>query len=312
MSLTEAAVLSHKVQSSLSSSLPSKRKNKESHNYVNVISLVSIGMIIGYMVHRIHHILDEKEWSFSAFFSSQNNNNKKVLQSDRNLLLISNESKNAYQQIKECLDKENINKVLLIPFGHNDWQQHSKYVEQKMWEIGKECKVIMDIKRRRMKRLIKQCNAILIVGGNTYSLLHFLYYYNLICILQKVINDGTFYIGIGAGANITSITIQTCFDIPFIQPKTLKSLSVIPFQLVSQFDVLYNDIYEHQIRIFLEKNSMSLLGLCSNSVLMIKGNEIRLNGIEKTAAILYRNHLDLKEEIASNGLLSSIMFDSCK
>jgi len=307
--------------SSRSTTRKRKHKDENHHNYSMLCLQVSVGIIIGYMA---HYMLDGIHWfrpkekekealsvqqEKQMIFSKSCNNlfQRQSMPSRRNLLLISNESHTAYHRIKECLDEEKIDKVLLIPFGHDDYEVHSKHIEQKMWEIGKEC-VSIHKKYKKMRKLIKECDAILIVGGNSYSLLYFLYHYNLVFILQKIINGGTLFIGIGAGANIASMSIQTCFDIPLIEPQSFRCLAVIPFQLVSHFNSIYNEIYEHQLRAFLKQSGLSLLGLSTDSALRIKGNGIRLTGLDEAAAILFRNCHDKMEQIAPNGLLTSIMF----
>lgn len=180
-------------------------------------------------------------------------------------------------------------------------------MEQKMWEIGKKCTSIHT--RRNMIKLIGKCDGIIINGGNTYKLLYYLYHYNLISILQSVIDDGLPFIGIGSGVNIACRSIQTCFDIAIIQPPSFKSLSIIPFQLIANFDNFYNDIYDKQIRQFLKESkkfNISLLGLMSDCYLLIKNNRIRLQGTGN-GAILFRDYKSDKEQVDIGGLLSSLL-----
>merc|ERR1712048_1392755 len=103
----------------------------------------------------------------------------------------------------------------------------------------------------------------------------------IVYVLQKIIHGGTLFIGIGAGANIASMSIQTCFDIPLIEPQSFRCLAVIPFQLVSRFDWMCNEISELQVREFLKQSGLPLLGLSKNSTLRIKETSIRLTGLEE-------------------------------
>ena len=180
-------------------------------------------------------------------------------------------------------------------------------MDQKIWEIGKKCTSIH--KKRNMIKLIGKCDGIIINGGNTYKLLYYLYHYNLISILQTCIDDGLPFIGIGSGVNIACNTIQTAFDLPVIQPPSFKALSIIPFQLIANFDLFYNDIYDKQIREFLKESkdfNISVLGLCKDCYLMIKSNRVRLQGTGK-GGVLFRNYYIDKEEIKVGGLLSSLV-----
>ena len=180
-------------------------------------------------------------------------------------------------------------------------------MEQKIWEIGKKCTSIH--KKRNMIKLIGQCDGIIIKGGNTYKLLYYLYHYNLISILQTVIDDGLPFIGIESGVNIACCTIQTAFDVPILQPPSFKALSIIPFQLIARFDSFYSDIYDKQIREFLKESKdykTCVLGLCNDCYIEIKKNRIRLYGTGK-GAVLFRNYHIAKEEVSVGGLLSSLL-----
>lgn len=206
--LTNAAKLSQSVQSSLlsSRSRPKQKHKKNMENYKNIVSFISIGVLIGYSINYIynkcygskiyddeydsdddddnddidefhrkriselkkskcsmytlppHYALkvyqskdkynkDQKEKpslskSVSALLMTPRKkkkpkkdifeiyNEKQVILNEikcqifeykhsvkRNLLFISNESDDGYQQIKQFLDKD-INNLLLIPFGH--------------------------------------------------------------------------------------------------------------------------------------------------------------------------------------------------
>ncbi len=177
-----------------------------------------------------------------------------------------------------------------------------------MWEIGRKCISIHS--KRNMVKLIGQSDGIIIPGGgNTYKLLYYLYHFNLMSILQTVINDGMAFIAIGCGINIACLTIQTCFDVPIIQPPTFKALSIIPFQLIPRYNKTFNAIYHKQLRLFLNENkdyNIAILALYEDCYLIIKDNTILLKG-SGGGCIVYRDYKSEKEHVLVGGLLSSLL-----
>ena len=232
----------------------------------------------------------------------------------RKLLFISNECQDGYKEMKRFLGN-NIKKLLLIPYGHEDLDEHTEYMKQRMWEIGKfDCTSIHC--QGKTSKAIRECDAIIIANGNVYKLLSYLYHYKLMNKLQKTINSGKPYIGIGqCGISVACTSIQTSFQIPIVQPPSFKSLSIIPFHLVANFDDLVanqHDFYDQSIREFLKEHQshhIALLGLYKNCYLEITNNRITLKGTgdRKVGATLYRDYSGEAETVCIGGLLSSLL-----
>eukprot|EP01084_Bolivina_argentea_P053528 98280_1 len=328
--LTNAAKASHTVQSTLSKPR-SKQKFTNELDVKKVASLICIGCFIGYSLNYMYNKI-YNNYTCPPYYpkdickiksTKQKQKQKQIManeikkhlfkykhSSKRNLLFVPNESQiYGYKQIKQFMDNLNINKLLLIPFGHDNWSENAKYIEMKMWEIGKKSVSIHN--KHNMRKTIKECDGIIISNdSNVYKLLYYLYYYNLVSMLQDVINNGKAFIAIGSGINIACLTVQTSFDIPIIMAPTYKALSIIPFQLLP-INIEKCDDYDDNLRLFLKENkdyNINVLLLCEDCVLIVQNNKIQLKG-NGNGCILYKDYKSEKETIMVGGLLTSLLFN---
>lgn len=119
--------------------------------------------------------------------------------------------------------------VVFIPYAgvSMSWDDYTAKVQHALPELN-----ISGIHQHPdAKRAIKQTQAILVGGGNTFNLLHQLYHNELIGLIRTVVGSGTPYIGWSAGSNICGNSIRTTNDMPIIQPKSFEALNLVPFQL---------------------------------------------------------------------------------
>lgn len=79
--------------------------------------------------------------------------------------------------------------------------------------------------------VIRQADAIVVGGGNTFRLLERLAAVALLDRLRARVRDRVPYIGWSAGANLASPTIRTTNDMPIIQPPSFVALGLVPFQI---------------------------------------------------------------------------------
>ncbi len=206
------------------------------------------------------------------------------------LLLISN-STNAGEEyldypkkyIKNFLGEEKTTAVF-IPFAAVtfSFDEYEAKVKKRFNEIGHDIISIHNFENQI--DAIKNAEAIVIGGGNTWQLTRMIHDNNLTSVIVEKVKSGIPYIGWSAGSNVACPTIKTTNDMPIIDPKGLNALGLIPFQInphfldanpaghggetredrINEFMEINRDVYVAGLRegtMFLyEKDNISLLG----------------------------------------------------
>src|SRR5699024_9902227 len=98
---------------------------------------------------------------------------------------------------------EGAREILFIPFARPGGISHDEYTDtarKGLSFLGKEVKGIHEAED--YSTALKTADAIFTGGGNTFLLVKQLYKYGLMEVLQKVIQNGTPYLGTSAGSNI--------------------------------------------------------------------------------------------------------------
>jgi dipeptidase E len=78
---------------------------------------------------------------------------------------------------------------------------------------------------------VKQCECIVVGGGNTFHLLQQIQKNKLTKPIANCVKDGVPYIGWSAGTNLACPTIRTTNDMPIIETENLKGFNLITFQI---------------------------------------------------------------------------------
>lgn len=131
---------------------------------------------------------------------------------------------------------------------------------------------------------VARAEAIVIGGGNTFQLLATLHDRNLLDAIRSRVHAGAPYIGWSAGAVVAAPTIGTTNDMPIIEPKSLRALNLIPFQINAHFTDFQQPNHQGETRAerleeFIAVNrSTRVIGLREGSSLRITNDEISLNG----------------------------------
>lgn len=142
---------------------------------------------------------------------------------------------------------------------------------------------------------IAHAEAIVIGGGNTFQLLASLYANDLIDAIRARVHAGTPYIGWSAGAVVTAPTIATTNDMPIVEPKSLRALALIPFQINAHYTDFQQPNHQGETRAerleeYIELNRAArVLGLREGSSLSIVDDAITLNGDGTAPVFAYRS-----------------------
>ena len=131
--------------------------------------------------------------------------------------------------IKELLGEAML-QIAFIPFASvdNDFDTYTAKVKKGLETLPY---TLTTVTPNNAAETIAKANAIIVGGGNTFKLLHDIYYLKLLDNIRDSINRGVPYIGWSAGSNILGPTIGTTNDMPVIEPKSFNALGLLPFQI---------------------------------------------------------------------------------
>jgi len=206
------------------------------------------------------------------------------------LLLISNSTNagEAYldypkKNIQEFLGNK-IKKTLFIPYAGVtfSYDDYAKKVQQRFDELGYEVDPI-HLHADPIKA-VKEAEAIVVGGGNTWHLTRTIHDNKLIDVVREKVLTGTPYVGWSAGSNMACPTIKTTNDMPIIDPHGLHAFNLIPFQINPHYldanpDGHAGETREQRIEEFLEVNKdMYVLGLREGTMLKVHNRKIELVG----------------------------------
>ena len=183
-----------------------------------------------------------------------------------------------------------VKKVLFFPyaavtFSFNDYE---KKVQQRFSEMGIEVDSLHH--HRDVKRVIREAEAFVVGGGNTFRLLKMIQQLDIIETLRYRVLDGIPYVGWSAGANVACPTICTTNDMPVVEPDNFSSFNLVRFQINPHYldanpDGHAGETREERIEEFITMDPFSyVVGLREGSMLRIEDGDISLLG-NKTARI---------------------------
>jgi len=178
-----------------------------------------------------------------------------------------------------------ISNLVFIPFARPGGITHNEYTEKVkpfFKQLNIEVKGIHQFENPI--EAIQKAEAIFTGGGNTFVLVTMLYKYSLLDVIQKVVENGTPYLGTSAGSNICGLTMNTTNDMPIVYPPSFKTLGLVSFNLNPHYlDPIeglqhMGETRETRIKEFHHYNSQPVLGLREGSWLEVFGNKITLKG----------------------------------
>ena len=131
---------------------------------------------------------------------------------------------------------------------------------------------------------VMQADAIAVGGGNSFALLKRMYDNKIVDAISARVNAGIPYVGWSAGGNVAGPTIRTTNDMPIVEPPTLRSLSLIPFQtnphFISGKPVGHNgESREDRLNEFLDINpTEELIAMPEGTALYCEGGHATIMG----------------------------------
>ncbi len=218
--------------------------------------------------------------------------------SEKRLLLLSNSRnygqgylEHAASAMKDFLGSAK--RVLFIPFAgvRVSLDDYTALVRGRFEQMGYLLDSIHELADH--KEAILRAEAIAVGGGNTFHLLRALYQLDLIEAIRESALAGVPYTGWSAGSNVACPTIRTTNDMPIVEPPSLTSLNLVPFQINPHYTDFHppghqGETREDRILEFIEVNSpVQVVGLREGSLLRVEGDEINLLG-EKSARIFVK------------------------
>jgi len=223
------------------------------------------------------------------------------------LLLISNSTNagEAYldypkNNIKSFLGP-NIKKVLFMPyaavtFSFDDYQ---KKVQERFSEIGYEVDSIHHYSFQEKKQAIKDAEALVIGGGNTFQLLKLMQQQDLIETIRYEALKGKPFIGWSAGSNVACPTICTTNDMPIVEPESFHATNLVRFQINPHYldanpEGHAGETREQRIQEFLVANPyVYVVGLREGTMLKIEDAQVNLIGPRK--ARIFKHGMEPRE-----------------
>jgi dipeptidase E len=166
-----------------------------------------------------------------------------------------------------------------VTFSYDDYENK---VNQRLAEIGQQVKSIHRF--QNLVEAIENADAIMVGGGNTWNLLHWVHKNQLIEPIRKKVLNGTPYVGWSAGSNLACPTIKTTNDMPIIDPLGLDALNLIPFQINPHYldknpEGHGGETREERILEFLEVNQKTtVVGLREGCMFRIEDKNITFIG----------------------------------
>ncbi len=234
-----------------------------------------------------------------------------------NLLLISNSTNagEAYleypkENIREFLSSKGVKKVLFVPYAGVTvcWNDYEEKVRSRFAEIGIEVEGIHRF--ANPAQAVREAQAIVVGGGNSFSLLKYMQDYGVIDPIREKVLSGTPYVGWSAGSNMSCPGLYTTNDMPIVEPMTFKALGLIPFQINPHYldahpDGHAGETREQRIEEYIAMNrGMYVAGLREGCMLRVEGDRMEHIGSRTMRVFKYG---ESPREFASGDDLSFLL-----
>ncbi|MGI9530228.1 dipeptidase PepE [Lutimonas sp.] len=190
---------------------------------------------------------------------------------------------------------QGISQLLFIPYARPGGISHDAYteiVQNALKHLNFEVKGIHEF--ADPLEAIKKAEAFYVGGGNTFVLVDTLHKNGLMDVLREEVQKGKPYLGSSAGSNIIGPSVKTTNDMPIVQPPSLDSLGLLPYNLNPHYldpdpsSTHKGETRETRIKEFHVYNDTRVIGLREGSWIEVEGERQILRG-PLTARIFDKN-----------------------
>lgn len=208
------------------------------------------------------------------------------------LLLISSSMVHGYgyldhaeAEIRSLLGKAK--RVAFVPFALFERDAYTQKVRERLGRMN------YDVQQVRGAKDFDGVDAIFVGGGNTFRLLKTLYDLDLLDTIRTLVRNGMLYMGSSAGSVITAPTIRTTNDMPIVEPRSLTSLGLVPYQVNGHYidadptSTHMGETRETRLAEFLEENQTPVIGIREGTMLRVDNDITTVAGM-KPAKIFKR------------------------
>lgn len=185
--------------------------------------------------------------------------------------------------VKDFLGTE-VSEVVFIPFAAVtlSFDAYAETVSRAFETMGYKVNSVHGVAGK--KSLIRDAQAIVVGGGNTFALLTRMYEYDLLDAVRSRVAANSPYIGWSAGANLACPTLKTTNDMPIVMPPSFEALGLVPFQINPHYHELKfqnqgGETRKQRLEEFLLLNPTStVLGLPEGMFARRNGDVLRIGG----------------------------------
>jgi dipeptidase E len=203
-------------------------------------------------------------------------------------------------------------KLLFIPFAAVtlSYDEYEEKVKEVFSDLGYDITSIHHADDK--KRTLNNADGIVVGGGNSFALLHWIYKFDLLGAIRQRVLDGIPYIGWSAGGNLGCPTIMTTNDMPIVQLPSLNALNLVPFQINPhyhelKFDGQGGETRKERLEEFIAFNpNKKVIGLPEGMLLERKDNSLTIKGEIDRIGKLYI-HGKVVEDISAGTDLSRLL-----
>ena len=152
-------------------------------------------------------------------------------------------------------------------------------------------------------KTIREAEAIVVGGGNTFQLIKMIQDNGLITPVREKVLAGTPYVGWSAGSNVTCPTIRTTNDMPILEPESFNAFNLVPFQINPHYTDKNppghaGETREDRIMEYLAANTGDMvLGLREGCMFRVEGHSMSLIGDRPVRLFRYN---EIPEELGND------------